>query len=52
MLNLFFFFALFVEVISLELVMCTGHGATQLAPGDPFVFIIGFKGFGDLTLKQ
>ena len=29
--------------------MCTGHGALiQLAPGDPFVFIIGFKGFGNL----
>ena len=29
--------------------MSTGHGALiQLAPGDPFVFIIGFKGFGNL----
>ena len=29
--------------------MCTGHSAlTQFAPGDPFVFSIWFKGFGDL----
>ncbi len=29
--------------------MCTGHGAlTQLAPGDPLVFRIWFKGFGNL----
>ena len=50
MLNLFFLFRSFCggDQAS-ELVMCTGHGAlTQLAPGDPFVFSIWFKGFGDL----